>query len=163
MSELQRRMQKRHLRRKAREFYRAMKESMALEQMLWKKVKQIDQRGDEMWIDGNYELQDGWGFRLLNEDEVLTGQTFPIEVAWIANLAREQPKSSKKRKRNSRAKRLNRCMPITQITAQNATCIQMPEEIAAQGELCTTNNILKAIVCFSLGVWFCSMISVLSP
>ena len=158
MSELQRRMQKRDLKRKARAFYRAMHESMALEQMIWNKVKEIDQRGDEMWIDGKYELQDGWGFRLLNEDEVLTGQTFPIEAAWIANLACKQPKTSKKRKRKRRARKVNRIMPIT---TPNATCIRMPEERAAQGKLCTTQNILKAIVCFSLGVWFCSMIFIL--
>ncbi len=164
MSELQRRIQERDLKRKARAFYHSMQESMSLERMLWRKVKDIDQRGDEFWIDGQYQLEDGWGFRLLNEDEVLTGQAFPIDLKWIAQIAFGKSKQTKtKRKRMRRARKCKRRVrpPLMSTTTPNATYIRMPDEAATKGKLCTIQNILKAIVWFSLGVWFCSMVYIL--
>ena len=90
MSELLKKLHKRNLRRKAKKFYRAMKETLEMEKMLWDQISDIDRRGDSIVV-GEYQLKDGFGFRLLNEDEVLTGEPFPIHPICIANIAKKRP------------------------------------------------------------------------
>ena len=156
MSDLLKALHKRNLRRKARKFYRAMKQTLQMEQMLWEKVREIDRRGDcSVTVNGEYELQDGFGFRLLNEDEILNGEPFPIHPACILNIAKNRPiihnRASKQRAPQRKAPQwdhLNR-RPTTRA---GYTCINIPEPLInppnAEQSLLTDYAIIFA--CFIL-------------
>ena len=155
MSELQRRIQKRDLKRKAKAFYRAMKESLYLKHMFLNRISDIDQRGDHFWSQREYELADGWGFRLFND--LWAGQSLPIEARWIANFAtgNSKPKKAKRSKRRTK----NEVVISTQrdsSSVKHHTILTMPEEPAAQGKLWTAENFVKTILISILGAWFCA-------
>ena len=157
MSELQRRIQKRDLKRKAKVCYRAMKDSLHLEHMLLRKITEIDQRGDQFWSHGQYEHADGWGFRLLNEDEILTGQAFPIEAEWIAKFATNN-RNTKKPKRSRKRTNRGKCISTQRdaLSVKHHTKVAMPDDPPAKSKVWTAENFVKAILILSLIAWFCA-------
>ena len=93
-----------------------------------------------------YNLQDGFGFRLLNEDEILTGEAFPLHPVCIFNIAKKLPviHNCAPRQRAPKRHQLNR------RPEYNSISMPQPLNSTSNGKEITLIDYAIWVACFSL-------------